>query len=104
MRAFLGEAEHVLPYLGRFGNQPHVDLCPAAGGYTESQMDTMSLIPQDQPKTLGGDPPGQDSWTSARHEHANFLFLDIVRIHVGCRSTIRGWDHVLENGPFSEFA
>ncbi len=95
------QAQRVLPYLADLGIS-HVYLSPCLQAVPGSQHGYDVTDPTRISDDLGGESAWVDFVDCAR-SHGLRILLDIVPNHMSASEHNPWWDHVLENGPFSEF-
>src|SRR6202171_5044595 len=98
----LRQALEVLPYLADLGIS-HVYLSPCLQAVPGSQHGYDVVDPTKISDDLGG----EEAWSSfvrAAQDLGLRILLDIVPNHMSASQHNPWWDHVLQHGPFSEFA
>ncbi len=98
----LGAAQGVLPYLAELGIS-HVYLSPCLQAVPGSQHGYDVADPSKVSDDLGGEQAWSGFVDAARALGLRIL-LDIVPNHMSASRHNPWWDHVLQHGPFSNFA
>jgi (1->4)-alpha-D-glucan 1-alpha-D-glucosylmutase len=98
----LSAAQGVLGYLGELGIS-HVYLSPCLQAVPGSQHGYDVVDPTKISDDLGGE-PAWSSFVEAARALGLWILLDIVPNHMSASQHNPWWDHVLQHGPFSNFA